>query len=388
MRQRGEVLLIEPMKAPTPGKFAYAHSYLGEVPLSDAGVLLLGGGSHWHPTNRPELLRVSHKPELQSIAPLPSPWNDLHGVELHDKTILVFGGLPPGCEPDFTATACQKPPAPPAYRYFPQTDRWEVVPDLSVRSNGESFEYANHVDHRWTRGSAMVRKNGDFVFLDGPARYAMKDDGMTPLVSNLMRWQPATGTTKLGKLREARTFATVLELHDQRLVVVGGSTAEKLESTADQCLDCNDDTVSSGATEPTTTTEIFDDNLGQWLAGPKTNFPGGRALKLANGKIFKLSLSEGAYHAEISDALFTAWKALPPFPLKPFAIRHMAVAGDRVLFFSEKATDPTVVWDDTRRAWKTWSPWFKTTPLSVIPIDATRAIIRSSQSYEIASFPD
>ncbi len=393
LRERGEVLLIEPMKIPTLGEFTYAHSYLGEVHLSDASLLLLGGGSEWHPTNRPELLRVSQQPVLKLIAPLPSLWNYLHGVELRDKTILAFGGLPPGCEPNSKSSACQKLSAQPVYRYMPQSDRWEVVPDLSVRSNGESSEYADHIDHRWKRGSAMARSNGDFVFLDGPTLYEIEAQSMTPLASTLMRWNPISGTTQLGKLRQARTFATVLELNDQRLVVVGGETGKKLVSTADQCLDCDDDSVSTGAMEPANTTEIFDDASAKWRPGPTANFGGGRAMKLANGKIFKLSLVqrynwEDGYSAEIADSLFSSWKALPSFPQKQFKVKHVAVAGNRVLLFSEKSSDNTVLWDDTRQAWRIWEPWFKTEPLSVVPLDATRALVRSAQTYEIVNFPN
>ena len=396
LRERGQVLVFSPMNGPKFGEFSYAHTYLGEVRLSGAGVLLLGGGDMWHPSNRPELLRMSQRLENKAIAPLPSPWNDLEGVELRDKTILAFGGLPSRCRPSsMFSTPCRDAPATPSYRYFSVDDQWKEVPGLRLCfANGEPLAYGNSdIATQWPRMDTWVRGNGDFVFMDGPTRYDLEAQSMMPLVSTLMRWNPTSGITHLGKLRQARTYATVLELNDQRLVVLGGETGKRLESTVDQCLDCDDDSVSTGAMEPTTATEIFDDATKKWLPGPTANFGGGRSVKLANGKIFKLSLAqrfsaEAGYRAEIADALFSNWKVLPPFHQKPFQIQHMAVVGNRVLFFSEKASDNTVLWDDTRRAWRVWRPWFKTEPLSVVPLDAKRALIRSALTYEIANFPN
>lgn len=396
LRERGQVLVVSPMTLPKLGEFTFAHSYLGEVALAGAGLVLLGGGSQWQPLNRPEQLRLATQPELKAMAPLPQAWNNLEGVELRDKTILAFGGLPTRCGPSsMFSMPCRDAPATPSYRYFPREDRWEEVPGLRLRfANGEPLAYGNSdIATQWPRMDTRVRANGDFVFMDGVTRYDLAAQSMTPLVSTLMRWNPTSGTTPLGKLRQARTYATVLELNDQRLVVLGGETGKKLESTVDQCLDCDDDSVSTGATEPATATEIFHDATRQWLAGPAAHFGGGRAVKLANGKIFKLSLAqrfsaEEGYRAEITDALFSSWKALPTFPQKPFEIQHVAVAGNRVLFFSKKASDNTVLWDDTRQAWRIWGPWFKTEPLSVVPLDATRALVRSAQTYEIANFPN
>ncbi|MBC7617571.1 MAG: hypothetical protein H7293_01020 [Candidatus Saccharibacteria bacterium] len=274
-------------------------------------------------------------------------------------------------------------------------DRWEEVRGLRLNfAIGEPLAYGNSdIATQWPRKDTLVRANGDFVFMNGPTRYELEAQSMTPLVSTLMRWNPTGGTAQLGKLRQARIYATVLELNDRRLVVLGGETGKMLESSTDLCPDCSDETVATGAMEPTTATEIFDDATGKWRRGPVTNFAGGRAVKLANGKVFKLSLAqrysaEGGYRAEIADALFSNWKELPPFPQKQFKVQHVAVAGNRVLFFSENASDNTVLWDDTRQAWRIWGPWFKTEPLSVVPLDASRALIRSAQTYEIANFPN
>jgi hypothetical protein len=396
LRERGQVLLVSPMAGPKLGEFTYAHSYLGEVALAGAGLVLLGGGSQWEPINRPEQFRLATEPELKAMAPLPQAWNNLEGVELRDKTILVFGGLPTRCGPSsMFSMPCRVAPATPSYRYSPANDRWEEVRGLRLNfANGEPLDYGNSdIATQWPRKDTQVRANGDFVFLSGPTRYELEAQSMTPLVSTLMRWNPTSGTTPLGKLRQARIYATVLELNDRRLVVLGGETGKKLESSADQCQDCGNDSISTGAMEPASATEIFVEATGTWRPGPAANFGGGRAVKLANGKIFKFSLAErysweGGYRAEIADALFSHWKALPPFPHKQFKVQHVAVAGNRVLFFSEKASDNTLLWDDTRQTWRIWGPWFKTEPLSVVPLDARRALIRSFKTYEIANYPN
>ena len=395
LRENGHVLVFTPMIAPKLGKFAYGHSYVGEVPLSDGGLLLLGGGSQWHPANRPEILELTAAgPQTKMIAPLPAPWNDMIGVELRDKSILVFGGLPSGCAPSSTFDSCKNIPPSPSYRYLPREDRWEEVPELRLRfSYGMSLAYGNsQISTQWPRNDVVARTDGDLVFVDGLTNYEVQDRSMLPLASNLMRWRAGSPPTKLVKLKEARIFPTVVELNDKRLVVVGGETAKRLEISAEQCPDCNENTASVGAMEPATSTEIYDRANEKLRAGPRANYEGGRALKLANGKVFKLSLArrwsaEEGYRAEISDMAFTRWKKLPPLPIKQFNLRHMTVAGNRILLFADKASDKTIVWDDERKAWKVWDSWFKTEPLSVIPIDSQRAIISSYWSYEIASFP-
>lgn len=394
LHERGEVLRFSPMRQPVPGQFAHSHSYIGEVPLRDGSVVLLNGGDDGRPSNRPESLRVRPQPSSRLIAPLPRPLGQASGLALPDGGILAFGGLSQGCVPYSSNASCTPSNLLPAYRYMPAADRWAEVPDLRLDfANGQPWSFGNSsITTQWARQDAWVRHNGDAVFLEGPSLPRLRFHDMTPPHAQVLRWRPGEPVKVLGRLRQARTSATLLELDDRRLVALGGMVARRLDVDPEVCDGCDVIEASTGAVDTDTSTELYDEGAGRWVAGPPSNHPGGRAYKLANGRIFKLSTmepwsSEKGYQSEVADAAFTHWKTLPPFPLQSVNVWHVAVAGNRVLIQMDEPSTQTVVWDDERQRWLVWNLKTAQRPVSIIPIDANHGIARSYQTYELVTFP-
>lgn len=385
VRERGRVLLLDPMREAVPGRFTYDHARWGEVKLQGGGLFFGSGGDEWHPNNRPEILKP---PALlpQSIIPMPEQLGFLSGVELPDTTILMFGGLPPRCGPDGNYGDHCKKSAQPSYRYFPQENRWERVPDLAVHfAQGQSWESYDG----YPRNDTLLQKNGDFVFLDSGNAFEL-EDGNAPITTTLTRWRIGGAAQPLAPLRQGRTQATLLELADGRLVVIGGRAQQSIIDKKNACTDCPNKKV-SGPLEFESTTEIYDDKANQWLPGPIPNHAGGRAVKLANGRIFKLSMkglgADEGYRAEVADAAFAGWEELPDFPLQPFNVRDVVTAENRVLILPGKPSQQTVIWDDARRAWLVSELWYRGEPLAITPLDSKRALVRSSDSFEIVPMP-
>lgn len=394
LHERGEVLRVQPMRQPVAGQFVHPHHYIGEVLMRDGSVVLLNGGNHGRPSNRPESMRVRPEPSSHLIAPLPQALEQASGLALADGSLLAFGGLPYGCAPYSSDAACGPSKVLPAYRYLPATDRWEEVADLRIDfANGQPWSFGNSsITTQWARQDAWVRHNGDAVFLDGPPLSRLEHRDMTPPSTHALRWRPGEPVKPLGRLRQARTSATLLELKDRRLVVLGGMTARRLDVDSGVCEGCEAIEASTGSVDTDTATELYDEATARWVAGPSTNHKGGRAYKLANGRIFKLSTaepwsSEKGYLAEVADAAFTRWQPLPPFPLQGSGVWHVAVAGNRVLIQMEEPSAQTVVWDDARQRWLVWNLKAKERPLSIIPIDADHGIARSYRTYEPVAFP-
>jgi hypothetical protein len=191
LAEQGRILLLEPMREPIPGRLVYRHGSTGEARLRGGAVLLLGGGEPWHSSNRPELLAP---PFLKSrpIAPLPRQVGYLSGLELKDGTIIAFGGLPPGCDPSSPADRFTNRPAQPSYRYFPREDRWDEVPGLAIHfATGQNWDNGNSgIATRWPRNDALVRRNGDFVYLDSGSTLKPRSGADPPLTTGLVRWRP------------------------------------------------------------------------------------------------------------------------------------------------------------------------------------------------------
>ncbi|HEY3198550.1 MAG TPA: hypothetical protein VGJ57_11095 [Nitrospirales bacterium] len=401
LREGGRTIVVNPMGEPVPGRFAYSHSYFGEVKLAKGGLLLTGGGDQWHPANRPEILTLIPSPRSKTIAPLPKPLGYLSGVEMQDGTLLVFGGLPPRCAPSNYSSDCAKSPAQPSYRYFPTQDRWEEVPELRVPfANGQFWDAGNSdIASQWPRNDAIVRRNGDFIYLNAENSRRREDTDWTPVVTTPVRWRPEGKPMPLALLRKGRTYATLVELADDRLAVIGGQAQQELVALEKECFNCPDEFVSVGSMQWARSTEVFDDKAGTWMPGPTANYPGGRAFQLSNGRIFKLSLTglwsaENGYSAEIADAAFTRWDKLPPFPIQSFTVMHVTVIGNRVLILPQEPDrkkagwiDKTVVWNDDTRSWSVWNQWTKQVPLTVTPVDSKRVLARYYRSYEIVSLP-
>ncbi|WP_295577649.1 hypothetical protein [uncultured Lamprocystis sp.] len=327
-------------------------------------------GCRWEMTAPPAALRHVRNLTIKHY---------LSGLELKDRTILAFGGLPPGCDPSSPGDQCIDRPAQPSYRYFPREDRWEEVPGLAIHfATGQNWDNGNSgIATRWSRNDALVRRNGDFVYLDSGNMLKGRSDSAPPLTTRLVRWRPGQAPQPLAPLHQGRDQATLLELADGRLVALGGQTRASAVAADGTCPDC--------------ATEIFDDKTGRWKIGPSAAYPGGRAVKLANGRIFKLCLTGwdagGGYRAEIADAAFTRRQKLPDFPIVPFSVMDLAVVDRRVLVLPAAPYRHTAIWNDASRRWSVARPWASDPPLSLVPIDSRRATIRDLQSFQIVPIP-
>jgi hypothetical protein len=374
--QQGTILRVDPMRASKPGRLFYNHGKFGLARLSGGRLLFAGGGSQWDPSNRLEILTL---PTLsaRAIAPLPLQLGFFSTAELPDHSLLAFGGLPPGCGPDGGKTGCDKQAAQPAYRYIPKQDKWEPVANLAIHfANGPFWDAGNSsLINQWPRDDGRVRRNGDFVYLDSGNILGRPYDTQL-ITTTLIRWRPGMAAPEpLAPLPRGRIRATLLELTGGRLAIIGGleqpASEEALKAATIQM-------------DFARTTEIYDDRTRLWRTGPAPHYPGGRALRLANGRIFKLSMThwfvEDGYRAEIADAAFTRWQKLPAFPLpQPFVVDDIVAAGNRVYILPGRRDIKTpdrrvVIWDDDAHKWRVSSKWPAQDPAAYIPLDKKSAL--------------
>lgn len=197
-----------------------------------------------------------------------------------------------------------------------------------------------------------------------------------------MRWRLGEAApSAVAPLPQRRTQATLLELHGsaktRRIAVVGGQ--------ADYAT-------------PLRSTLLLDERAQRWRTGPTAHYPGGTAVQLKNGRIFKLSLktsfADGGYQAEIADRALRRWTRLPSLPLPPagienFRITDMLVAGNRVHLLTNAFDHRSLIWDDQRQRWQAFAPWpqGQVAPEQVLPLDAQRLLVRSQEKFDVVPFP-
>lgn len=359
MGMDGAVYRARPAHPLQPGELAYPHWYLGEVALPGHGLMLLNGGNQWHPQNKPEIVHISTQAAAAPIAPMPRWLGSNAGVALRDGTVLVFGGLLPGCAGGTSDPGhCTNQPVPPALRYFPAHDRWEEEPGLRIpHARGAPWGTDSDFTNDSARADVQVRSDGRLIaVLD-----AEGDAGsVEPLLSKVLGWRPGEETVALPPLQRGRQQSTLLELDGGRMAVVGGQSQPVRIALEPKCAACADEFVSYGPVGASRLTETLDAQLREWTPGPKAHFGGGRAVRLANGRIFKMSLpdesdSRKGLRAETADAAFTRWTPLPPFPKVGFAVQHMVAIGNRVLILGQDGH--TVIWDDLTAKWEVLWGW-------------------------------
>lgn len=290
--ETGAVFLLD-MSSKAPRKRLLSkHGRYGQLKLKDGRVMLAAGGDAWNRGSRVQMIDTKRLQAI-AVAPMPEAISHMSGVELADGSVLYFGGTPLRCGPDHLGKPCSEQPATASYRYFPNDDRWELVPNLKIHfASGWYWDTGNsYQTNQWARRDALVRRNGDFVYLDSGNHWQRDSeiDALPP--TQLIRWRPGNPPNELAPLRTRRTYATLLELkpttkrgvNRPKLVVVGGFEGSEQGYFG----------------KPAVTTEYFDDRKKRWRPGPTAHFPGGAAFRLANGRIFKLSLktdfSESGY---------------------------------------------------------------------------------------------
>lgn len=357
--------------------------YFGEVALPGHRLLLFGAGTHWNPRDAVQRIDMASRlagavapfPALARIPVAPS------GIVLADGSVLVFGGLPPRCAPGyfaFATDACADLGGLPSLRYWPKDDRWDLLPQLAIPfSRGPHWQTGNSERvAQWPRADVAVRRSGELVWVHAADVPARQEHDLRPRASPLMAWSPAQPDRpprERARLRKGRTGATLLELDDGRLAVIGGFAQLETVALEKDCLDCPDEFVSIGPFQAARSTEVLDETdpaRPLWKPGPLAHFAGGKAFRLPGGRIFKLSLSSwddgDGYQAEVADAAFTAWSRLPPMPRSATSplprnpdtqvvVMNVGVVGQRVLLLTNRGI--TIVWDDAKREWRVWPGW-------------------------------
>lgn len=399
MGDSGQVVLLHAMDVPTPpGKLNFEHDTFSEIPLANGGLMLVSGGSDWHPLNRPEVIQYEGQ-SSRLITPLPRPLVTPSGIALGDGSVLVFGGLPPQCSAEYL-NQCKGEMPLPSFRWFPTGDRWEEVTGLAIPFASGAYPDSDNsrIADQWARSDALVRGNGEFVYLtDGEVR-RRDTDNQLPLVTKLYRWSPGRPQDLIAPLRKGRQRATLLELADGRLAVVGGLAQREIVALEKDCFECPDTFVSLGPLEAARSTEIYEEQTGRWVAGVSTQQPGGRAVKLANGHIFKLSLkgitSDEGYQAETADAALSRWAKAPPFPIEKAAVRQFIAVGNRAVLLLAEPRDKLVLWNDDTRRWSVMQLWPGTRwsvnnrPISIMPVGDQHVLLRYADTYEYAALPE
>lgn len=353
------------------------------VPFGRGAAMVLEGASAKAAIITPD------SPQPAPVASLAQAQTRGAGVELADGSILVFGGLAPRCDPA-SPTMCPQRIAG-SLRWLSAEQRWQPVPALAVPyASGESLQGDGSEAHG--RSDFLVRGN-DLYYLSGNA---IKWTGYPrDEASRLYRWQLAGKSEALAQTRLNRSNATLIALNDGRLALIGGAAAGETEHPS--CASCqerrkeavrrlaaslangagddgdgDDDLMRADAMVPpcevcitanagegytsARTCELYDPARNSWSPGPWANHAGGRAVKLANGRIFKFgllgdSVRPALYRAETADPALERWSAAPPFPL-PGPVMAMHAIGNQVLLVMQAPADKMVLWDDDSRSWQ------------------------------------
>lgn len=374
----GNVYRLDQQAVPLRGQLLSAHGRFGAVALRDGSVLLAGDGQQWSPSNRVQRIDTQQR-QAHSAAPMPWAISYQSGMELADRSVLYFGGTPAGCAPSSLGEPCSQQEAMPSFRYFPAQDRWETVPELRIH-----FAYGWHWDtgnsdlvSQWPRHDVLRRRNGDLLYLEAGNAWQRVPEGQAPAPVQLMRWHPGQPLKEVATLPEHRTQATLLELPDGSLAVIGGQSSHAA---------------------PLRSTLLLDERLQRWRFGPQANYPGGTAVQLKNGRIFKLSLkdlfADSGYQAEIADKFLRRWSRLPPLPLPPtgvgnFRVTDMVAAGNRVYLFTNAFDRRSLIWDDIRQRWQLSEPWPQPQlpPDYVLPLTPQRLLVRSQETFDVVPYP-
>lgn len=259
-----------------------------------------------------------------------------------DGSVVVVGGLRPADKPG-------ELPVIPAQRWDPHTGQWSLVPGLNFEA---SIMQEGGLDGISQIPNITQLSNGDLVFFESTA---LLDK------TKIRHWRWTTGELhNLGILPYWRSGFSALEFVDGRIAVVGGKEREYLIALEKDCTACPDEYVPYGNVQDAAGTDIYDFATGQWQSGPRSRYPGGSAVRLADGRIVKVaSVSDSTRVAlEISNAAFTQWTAVSPppgdgeFPI----LKAVFALGKRVVLFREGTGPerPAQVWNAETAQWNLW----------------------------------
>jgi hypothetical protein len=415
-------------------RFPYSLSDFLSIQLNDGSAVILDGEKL-----KRTFMISPVTDDVTQLQDLPQPLQRPSGVQLNDGSIVVFGGLSSVCRVTDLAQCTQS--ILPGYRWINDEKRWQTLPSLMVPfAFGTPFDGGNS-------GITTAYDRGDFTVKNGMHLYYLTQNRLSniwvekPTPSFLFRWKPGNDPEKLASTRLSRNELSLIELNDGRLVAVGGVAEVEPQSPACQaCMqkrrleverithDLTNRRITHSAEDEEGETmepeqmvpqceacssiqlgdyytyarscEIYDEKSNRWYYGPFSVNPGGRAVKLANGKIFKFGLNgynatDADYVAEVADATLKKWEATPPFPIsKPDALVSQIVAiGNQVLIVLERPSDRYVVWDDVSGNWQIHalpkhSDWgFNHIPAHVSAIDNNQLLLIFNDGFEYISWP-
>ncbi|KRB83238.1 hypothetical protein ASE26_12200 [Duganella sp. Root198D2] len=341
LREHGRVVLLQQLHRAKAGEFLYSHGAGADVLAPGGRLYLLDGGDPGQPINRPEAVGGEADGTPQAIAPLPLPLGSLSAVALPDGSLLAFGGR---------RTYREAMPAP-AFRYDARQDRWEPAPGLEVGYAAGQLESTEGgaLISEWPRGDFLLDRHGTLAVLDG---------------ADLLRWRPGAVARRI-PLPRPHTAATLLETTDGRLLVVGGTT---------------------GTGAPNPVSDLFSPRSGRWQRGPKPHVAGGRAVRMADGSIFKVTLADARVRAEVAGAALARWKLLPPPPLQSFSLLQLVAVGRDVVLLPNNRSQLALVWS-RQRGWRTWRIATEFAPTALVPAGGRRAVARDWNRYALVELP-
>jgi hypothetical protein len=435
-RQPGRIARLDPasetsVQSRLPNRLADTDSM---IPLGGGELMIVQGRR----SSYVSILRPIDS-KILSLPGLPQPQQRVSGLQLSDGSVVIFGGLHPSCY----ASDLHNCPhgTQPSFRWIPAEKRWQPLPTLAVPfAYGEALDGGNSgITTAYRRSDFLLHQGTEVFFLS--SQKARPGDSRTVEPTLLFRWSLGGTAQLLAATQLSRYNPTLLELNDGRIAAVGGSAANEPPSPA--CQVCrrtrqaavarlkdkmaqgpagtariDDETgmeldpeamvppCESCTALPTLdhfafarSCELYDPRVDRWTLGPYANHPGGRALRLANGRLFKFGLlgynaTDAMYAAETADPALTRWTAAPPFPFRnPAEVANIQALGNQVLVIMAKPADRYVLWDDDSRRWQVYplprhADWgLRNIPQHISQTDAEHMLAIYPDSYEYLPWP-
>lgn len=377
---------------PVRGRLAFSHDAATAISAGGGHAVVLGEHIEQIDLRRRASRELPQLPVAQKYASV---------VATSAQDILLFGGLPAGCQwnvhsssPDHLADArnCHPMVPLPMYRLAPGANAWTEVTEIRL-------PYAKGT-HSYQRTDAIMRAGGELMYLMGPGLQDWllreKNFDYSRSSSELMSWKVGS-TRNLGTLRRARSEASLLELRDGRLAVAGGKEQIRRAASPEECKGEAATDYCPYVLQTASTTEVFDSKTRKWSFGPAPKILGGHAVRLTNGRIVKIHWYECGggpdLCGEISDPDFRSWRRLPSPPeMSEWDIGNVYAVGNKVVMvpYSGSRDRRIRIWDDTRFRWDVWQQWpARQDWADILPADEKHAlVIHHDRSFALAAYPD
>ena len=354
--------------------------------LSESEVMVIEGAvPYYHVLNM-----QTTENDLGFNAIRPEPIKHLNIVKVGNY-VVAFGGLNDKCF-ETSMKQCSALPEK-TYLFDIAKHTWLEIVDLQIPyAHGYPLDGGNSNISTSYRRKDYTVVNAAMYFLSANSLAVNNTENDT---SYLYQWTLKEGVKKISKTQISRASSTLVELNDGRLAVVGGYSKKEVDSPNcrlcrerhqkevliekrkfDQLASVDDELEGEGFLEPPLlcemcaddykfddnsmafSSEIFNVNTGEWQHGAFSNYPGGRVVKLKNGRLFKIGLtgynnSDATYAVEIADKYLSHWEEVQEFPItRPVSISDVFAVGNQVVVLFDSAADYYLVWDDDLKSWR------------------------------------